>query len=494
MKRPNRNKLSITISAALLIATLAAVRVNADPFNLPDFGSSADTVMSSAEERQLGRAFMRSVRKSLPVIDDPLLTDYLQDLGTRLTSASGAATGNFTFFFIDQSVVNAFAGPDGYIGIYSGLVTTSQSEAELAAVVAHEIAHVTQRHLMRAFEDQQRLSGPATALLIAAAILGAQVDANLGAAAIAGVQAATVQRQINFTRQNEEEADRVGITALAVAGFDPFAMPGFFQRLSKASRSYENNAPDFLLTHPVTANRIADALARAEHYNHKQRPDDLRFHLARARLRELNKRDPKKAATHFKSNLDAGRYRNRTAETYGYALALSRLEQYAEARDLARNLLEQHPNLAEFIILDARLDAKLGAQNDAIRKLQTAVGLRPDNLPLRVAYAEALNTAGKHQRALATLEDAVRLQRGSAQIYQLMSDAAFKSGKKAATHRYRGEKLYEQGDLEPAIRQMQLALKIRGLGFHEASEIQVRLSALEKEQADEKKKKKMKKS
>jgi len=424
------------------------------------------------------------------VIDDPLLTDYLQNLGSRLASAAGAGTGSFSFFFINRPVVNAFAGPDGYIGIYSGLVLTSQSEAELASVVAHEIAHVTQRHLMRAVEDQQRLSGPATALLIAAAFLGAQVNANLGAVAIAGVQAAAVQRQINFTRQNEEEADRIGIAALAEAGFDPFAMPGFFERLSKASRTYENNAPEFLRTHPVTTNRIADALARAERYGHKQRPDDLRFHLARARLRELDYKDPKQAAGHFKTNLDAGRYRNRTAETYGYALALSRLGQNATARNLARNLLGQYPNQIEFIILDALLDTKLGARDDAIRNLQTAVGLHPDNLPLRVAYAEALAAAGAHKRALATLEDAVRLRRGSARVYQLMADAALKSGKKAATHRYRGEKLYEQGDLEPAIRQMQLALKTRGLGFHEASEIQVRLSALEAELASEKKKKK----
>jgi predicted Zn-dependent protease len=445
--------------------------------------------MTTAEERQLGRAFMRSVRKALPVLDDPLLDDYLQGLGNRLAAASGAGAGNFTFFFIDQPAVNAFAGPDGHIGIYSGLVTTAQSEGELAAVIAHEIAHVTQRHLMRAFEDQKRLSIPTTALMVAAAILGAQVDANLGAAAIAGVQAASAQRQVNFTRQNEEEADRIGISALASAGFDPFAMPGFFERLSKHSRNYENNAPEFLRTHPVTANRIADALARAERYGHKQRPDDLRFHLSRARLRDHGYKDAKKAAAHFKSNLDAGRYRNKSAETYGYALALSRSGRRAAARDLARNLLEQHPNHAEFIILDAQLDAKLGETETAIRKLRTAVGLRPDNLPLRVAYAEVLTAASQYARALATLEDAVRQRRGSARIYQIMSDAALKSGMKAATHRYRGEKLYNQGDLEPAIRQMELALRTPGLGFHETSEIQVRVRALkaEKERQEERK-------
>jgi predicted Zn-dependent protease len=202
----------VSFLLALLVGLLVTgVAPRADPFKLPDFGSSADTLMSSAEERQLGKAFMRSVRKALPVLDDALLTDYLEDLGNRLVAASGSGSGPFTFFFIDQPMVNAFAGPDGQIGVFAGLVTTSETESELAAVIAHEIAHVSQRHLMRAFEDQRQIAGPATLLLIAAAILGAQVDANMGATAIAGIQGLALQRQFNFTRHYEEVADRFGI-------------------------------------------------------------------------------------------------------------------------------------------------------------------------------------------------------------------------------------------------------------------------------------------
>ncbi len=480
----------VSFLLALLVGLLVTgVAPRADPFKLPDFGSSADTLMSSAEERQLGKAFMRSVRKALPVLDDALLTDYLEDLGNRLVAASGSGSGPFTFFFIDQPMVNAFAGPDGQIGVFAGLVTTSETESELAAVIAHEIAHVSQRHLMRAFEDQRQIAGPATLLLIAAAILGAQVDANMGATAIAGIQGLALQRQINFTRHNEEEADRIGITALADAGFDPFAMAGFFERLGKSSHTSDTSAPEFLRTHPVTPNRIADALARAEQFGHKQRADDLRFHLSRARLRELGYKDPTKAVAHFRANLNSGRLRNRTAETYGLALALLRLGQTQEARPLAAGLAQDHPNLAEFIVLDARIDTRLGAHEEAVRKLQTAVGLNPDNQPLRVAYAEALMAAGKPDRALATLEGAVRLRPGTASLYQLMSDAALKSGKKAATYRYRGESLYLQGDLEPALHQLQLALRAPGIGFHEASEIQVRIDALAEEQKEAEKSK-----
>ncbi|MEA3274973.1 MAG: M48 family metalloprotease [Pseudomonadota bacterium] len=477
-------RLALILSAVVVCVSAPVPQVNGQQFTLPDFGSSADLVMSATEERRLGKAFMQSVRASLPVIDDPLLTDYLETLGNRLVAASGTGSGRYTFFFIDESTINAFAGPDGYIGVFSGLVLASQSESELAAVMAHEIAHVTQRHLMRSFEDQQRMSLPATAALIAAAILGAQVDSNLGAAALAGIQAAATQRQINFTRENEKEADRVGISTLAAADFDPYAMPGFFERLSKASRTYENNAPEFLRTHPVTTNRIADALGRANGYGHKQRPDDLRFHLVRARLREISYSRPEKAIAHFRSTLQGKRYRDESAEHYGYALALARDGQIGSAREQTNGLLAEHPNQPEFLILDAQLDVKSGKGADAARKLRTNIGLRPSNVPLRVAYAEALMAAGQPSQALATLEEVVRRSPGNAFVYKLMSDAAGKSGRKATTHRYRAEYHYAQGDLEPAIRQLEIALKKPGLSFHEASKVQVRLDAFREEQEE----------
>ncbi len=478
----------MSVRVPLLFLILFSAQIWADPFALPDFGSTADTLLSAREERALGRAFMQKVRKSLPVLEDPLLNDYLQDLGKRLVQAADASNRAFHFFFIDRPWVNAFAGPDGYIGVYAGLLLTSQSESELAAVLAHEIAHVTQRHLLRALEDQQRFSGPTLALMIAAAILGAQVDSNVGAAALAGIQAASLQHQINFTRHNEEEADRLGIQALAKAGFDPYAMAGFFQRLARHSRTYGNDAPEFLRTHPVTANRIADALARADRYGHKQRPDDLRYHLARARLRVLGYQDPQKALAYFKTNLQAGRYRNRTAEIYGYALSLVRAHRKAEAKPWVKTLREQYPNQAAFLILDA----KLSPPEAGIRMLRTAVGLRPDHLPLRVAYAELLTRAGKAEEALATLKGLLRFHRGNAYLYGLMEDAALKAGKKAATHRYRGEKLYHQGDLKAAIQQLELALRTPGIGFHEAAEIQARLLKMRAEQKAQKKEHKKK--
>jgi len=473
--------LAVAIALTLLFSTTRSL---AQPIDLPDFGSSADRVISSAQERRLGKEFMKSVRRALPVIDDPLLTDYLENLGNRLVAASATGGGRYNFFLIEKPTINAFAGPDGHIGIFSGLVLAGENEGELAAVMAHEIAHVTQRHLIRSFEDQKRSSIPATAALIAAAILGAQVDADLGVAAVAGIQAAAVQRRINFTREHEKEADRIGIATLAAAGFDPYAMPGFFERLARASRIHEISAPEFLRTHPVTSGRTADALGRADGYGHKQRPDALRFHLVRARLRERSFSNARQAITRFRSQLKSKRYRNETAVRYGYALGLARGNRIRAARAVVDGLLARHPNQAEFIILGAQLDAKTGAGGRAIKTLQTAVGLRPSNIPLRVAYADLLMASGHPARALKTLEDIACRRPGKALIYQKMSDAALKSGKRAATHRYRAEKSYAEGDLETAIRQFEIALRQPGLSYHDAAGIQARLDALQQEGKD----------
>jgi len=476
---------SLTPAVAVVLALLfPATWSPARQLHLPDFGSSADLVMSSAQERRLGREFMKSVRKALSVIEDPILTDYLEGLGNRLVAASFTGAGRYNFFFIENPTINAFAGPGGHIGVFSGLVLASENESELAAVLAHEIAHVTQRHLIRLFEDQKRLSIPATAALIATTILGAQVDADLGAAAAASIQAATLQRQINFTRENEKEADRIGIATLAAAGFDPYAMPGFFERLARTSRTHEINAPEYLQTHPVTSSRIAEALGRADRYGYKQRPDDLRFHLVRARLRARSFSNAQKAIVHFRSQLESKRYRNETAVRYGYALGLARDNRIRAARAVAGELITRHPNQAEFIILEARIDAESGARDHALKTLQTAVGLRPSNIPLRIAYADILMAAGHPARALTTLEEIVRRRPGQALIYQQMSDAALKAGQKAATHRYRAEKFYAKGDLEPAIHQLEIALRQPGLSYHDASGIQVRLDTIKREAKD----------
>jgi predicted Zn-dependent protease len=460
--------------------------LSADAYRLPDMGSSSDSMMTLSAEARLGRVFMRSVRNALPVSDDPLATSYIESLGNALVKADRTAGGNFTFFLIDQPVVNAFAGPGGYIGVYGGLILAAETESELAAVMAHEIAHVTQRHLMRSFEDQSKLSIPTMGLMIAAAILGAQISPDAGAAAIAGVQAASIQRRINFTRDNEKEADRIGIQTLAGAGHDPFAMAGFFERLSKATRVYETSAPEFLRTHPVTADRISDSLGRAESFGVRQRPDSIGFLLTRAKLRERAYQRAEQSVAHFENTLREGRYRMEVAERYGYALALQRARRHREAKVEAQKLLEAHPSQAEFVVLDAELDLALGNSSDALTHLKQAVSLFPSQWPLRVSYAEALMAAGQPARAVDELKAVARLRPENAMLYEMIVQAATKAGDQVNVDRYRAEKLYVEGDLEPAIRHLELALRRRNVPYHDAAQIQVRLDAWREEEREEK--------
>jgi predicted Zn-dependent protease len=468
---------------ALLAASLVLVpSLRADNTTpLPDIGGSADALITPAEEQRLGRAFMRSVRRSLPVMDDPLLTEYIESLGQRLLTNADRGGRQFHFFLIDESVVNAFAGPAGHIGVYSGLILATESESELAAVVAHEISHVTQNHLLRAYENASQMSGPMTALVIAAIILGGAVSSDLGMAAAAGAQAAAVQQQINFTRGNEQEADRVGIAVLAESGFDPHAMPAFFERLSKASRLYENNAPEFLRTHPVTSNRVADAMGRAGSYPYKQQPDDLDYDLLHASLRQRTFETSREAVDHFKTTLEQGRYRREAAQRYGYALSLLRDKQPAGALELARQLLKQDPTRTAYLLLEARALADQDKKAAAVEDLSVALDLFPGNYPLSHYYAELTLELGQPAKAARALDLALERRPEEPQLHQLRSQAASAAGDSAAAHLHMAEVHVLNGRLESAEQLLEVALRNEKFDYYDSEKLLAQLRQIKAE-------------
>jgi len=476
----------------LLLGLLLAVApsLRAERIALPDIGASAGSLISPQEERNLGREFMRSVRRSLPVMDDPLLAEYIEGLGQRLASQADGGHRRFHFFLVDRPVINAFAGPGGHIGIFAGLILATESESELASVVAHEIAHVTQQHLVRAFEDASRMSAPTAALLVAAILLGSAVSGEAGMAAAAGVQAAAIQRQLNFTRQNEKEADRVGIKTLAAADFDPTAMPVFFERMAKASRLYESGAPALLRTHPVTTNRIADALGRAGDFPYRQRPDDLNYFLVRAALRERSFSSPKQAVTHFAGTLKQGRYRNKEAERYGYALALLRNHRPKQARAEARKLLSKAPRNIAYLLLDARIKAELGQVKGALKSVAKALKLFPGNYPLASYYAELSLEHGSPKKAKKVLDRALKRRPDEPSLYRLRSRAEAKLGQKAEAHLDLAEAHYLDGQLERAEQQLEVALRTEKFDFYQSSRLQAKLDRIKEELKAEKERKK----
>lgn len=473
----------LNLPAHVLLGFLVCVvpSMRAENIALPDIGASAGSLLTPAEEQRLGRRFMRSVRASLPVVDDPLLTQYIEGLGQRLLTHADKGRRNFHFFFIDQPLVNAFAGPAGHIGVYSGLVLATESESELASVVAHEIAHVTQDHLLRAFENASQMSGPMMALMLAAIVLGATVSGDAGIAAAAGVQAAGVQQQINFTRENEKEADSVGIAILAGGGFDPHAMPAFFERLSRASRLYENNAPEFLRTHPVTSNRIADAMARAGAYPYKQQPEDPDYFLVRAILRETAFDNPKEAVKHFRSTLEQGRYRDKAAQQYAYVLALLRDGQAAAARERARPLIASAPTRIAYVLLDARTLAAVGDTDKALRGLSAALDLFPGNYPLTRYHAELSLAHQRHEGVTQRLDQALERRPDEPVLLKLRSRAAVAVGKDAEAHLYLAEAHYLNDQLERAQQLLEVGLRGEDLNFYSASKLQAKLQEVKDE-------------
>ncbi len=453
---------------------------------LPEIGDPSGNLLSPAQERRLGQAFMRQIRASQPVIDDPLMNSYIQRLGQRLVTASDAVGRNFHFFLIRSSQINAFAGPGGYIGIYTGLITTTQSESELASVVAHEIAHVTQNHLLRSFDAAQRMSLPMAALAIAALVLGAATDnAAAGLAAASGIRAGMAQQQINFTRSNEEEADSFGIKALAKAGYDPQAMPTFFERMGRATRLYDNGElPEFLRSHPVTTNRIADARGRASAYPYRQRPDSLDYHLLRARLRSAEFDTPKEAVTFFRNTLASHRYRNEEADRYGYVLALTEARRYREAKKELNKLLRARPTEIAYLVAQADLLARQGKETKGAEVLRDALDLYPGSYPLTIYYSRLLLDLGRAGEALGLLQEQLQGRWSEeAQLYKLLARAAGAAGEKALGHRYLSDYYYQIGALEPAARQLQIALKDEELNYYDRAQLAARLRMIQDELA-----------
>ena len=456
MKRTIRKGLMLALYAT---ATFAAGTVSADDLNLPDMGSPADAILSQNDEAQIGRAIMRDIRQSGQVIEDPLITEYVNEIGNRIGAQSNDGDFSFTFFVIDDPRINAFALPGGYIGIHTGLLEATRSEDELAGVIAHEIAHVTQRHIARAIHANSRQSIISTAIMLGAMIAGAaggSSDVMQAGAAVA--QGASAQAQINFTRSNEYEADRVGIASLAGAGFDPYGMASFFEVMSRQTISNpDQRAPEFLRTHPVTTSRIAEARNRARDYDVEARDDSISYGIARIRSKILG----------FDSPLEAVAWSERRPyqmqnelERYGRALAYLRAGKYLEALDIIEYLIKQDPTVIAYHIALGDNYILLGQHDEAIEVYENALSLFPRNVPLVIAWSERQLELGRADEAHTLLLDLLNNVPPTPDQVRLIARAASNAGENAESLYYLSEYRLMIGDLVGGIRYLQQALRL----------------------------------
>ncbi len=444
---------------------------------LPDLGDSSQSVLSLQQERQLGESIMRQIRASRQYLDDPEVTDYISALGYRLVAQSPNAEQRFEFFVVDDNSINAFALPGGFIGTHTGLITTAQSESELAAVLGHEIAHVTQRHIARLFQ-QQKQAGIASLAALALAILAARSSPDLASAAMAGAQYATIQTQLNFTRDNEREADRIGVQILERAGFDPAAMPVFLDRMQRAYRVYETGAPSYMRTHPHTYERIADVQSRVDALGYRQIPDSLDFQFVRARLQVLAG-SPREAIAHYEHILAEKKTVHEAAARYGLTMALLEGKETQRALEQARRLQKEVPGNPMAQALVARVLLAAGQRKEAFALYEESLRTHPARRGLIFGYAEALMDAGRAEDALAVVTRAERILPPDYRLYQLEARAHLALGQRLQQHRAQAEAYLLRGSVPAAIEQLQIGLRSGDGDYFQLSSAEARLKELQ---------------
>ena len=396
--------------------------------DLPDIGESTGTILSPEFERRLGQAFLNQIRRQTDINYDPEVETYIQSIGYRLVAQSDNSSQLFTFFIINEPAINAFAAPGGIVGINAGTIINSESESELAGVMAHEIAHVTQRHMARSVEMSQKMSIPMMAAMLGAILIATQ-NADAGAAAISAVQGVSAQAQINFTRGNEEEADRVGMQLLRRADFNPEGMPRFFEKLQKNS-IYAAQAPEFLRTHPLTSNRIADSLARIDPSDAlNSYHESLSYQLIRTKLIVKSHSDPDAAVRYYSDRLSNREFSDDVNVTrYGLALAYMEDRDYDPATEILDDLLSKDNNNTSFLLARADVEVQRGNYTEAVKIYERMDKLFPDYRPLILSYANTLLKAEQPEEAKEILSSYSRYHTPDITYYTYLARAEAESG------------------------------------------------------------------
>jgi predicted Zn-dependent protease len=454
--------------------------------NLPNLGDAEREELSPQNERKLGEQIMRDIRRNPDYLDDAPVLEYLNNFGTGLVASRpevrGEAGFDFTFFAVRDPVLNAFALPGGFIAVHSALVLATQNESELASVLAHEIGHVAQRHIARMLGNQRQDSLIPLAGMVLAA-LASRASPDLAVASVLGSQGVAVQRQLNFSREAEREADRVGLQILSGGGFDTSGMVTFFGRMQSASRGYTDAAPAYLRSHPMTTERIADIQSRIRDQRYRQHADSLDFQLMRARLRVLHDDTPqgwREAANFFDNQLLEKNRASTIAAKYGAAVIALRQRDTAKAQTLlqeVRGLTQSPPALPRSAMLSSLgIEIKLAANQpaEALKEADAARNQFPLSRGMARQYADALIAAGRHEDALRYLRDQAQLYRSEPQLQERLAKAYAAQGKQALQHLALAESYALSGSLPSALEQLSIARRAPDASFYDQAVIDAR--------------------
>lgn len=469
----------------LLLPLLCSLALTCRAEGLPDLGDVSQEMISPQQERQIGEQSMFQIRADKSYLDDAEIADYLNQLGDLLVANSGEPSQPFEFFAINDNAVNAFAMPGGFIGVNTGLMLLAQNESELASVLGHEIAHVTQHHLARMVAGQKYDSLAAMAA-IAVAIIAARNNPQAATAAIYGAQGGAMQRQLNFTRTHEMEADRIGLSTLERSGFDTRAMPAFFERMQRATRLLEGNTPSYLRTHPVTAERIADVGNRVQQLPFHLVPDSLNFQLVRAKLIATLK-TPAEAIAFFTSAMGEQKFGNPVANRYGLAIALLRNKQEKLAAQEFITLQNQASTNAMITTLAGKIKRLDPQEKNIAGFYRAATRNFPQHRALVYDYAEVLLQDRRFEDALKLLNEQVLTHGNDAHLYELQAKTFAALGRTQEEHHALAYNSILHGNLRSAIEQLELA-KQSGNDYYELSTIESELKQFKEIAAAQRKK------
>ena len=473
MRNITFRKLIILLTCFSLPIIASSQSVNSDKNKLPEIGVVASDTITIDKEVLVGNAIMRQLRGQAPIIHDPVLNEYIQDLGNKLVVQADNAKFPFTFFTLNNSTINAFAFFGGHVGIHSGLITQADSESELASVFAHEVAHVTQRHLARASQAQKR-SAPLQIASLIGGILLAMADPEAGIAAISAGNAGAAQSRINYTRNMEQEADNIGIAMLARAGFDPQGAPTFFGKLAVQNRGSSKEL-EFLRTHPVPENRISETRARAATYGSRSVPPSLQFQLAKARVIARYEGNPQRNISYFAYQLQNQQYVIKEAALYGLALSYFEAEQYASAYQILSELLASQPE--NLFYLDAMTDVYIQRNTPklAIELLKPLWRFKPQNKVLALNLANAMIKDQQFAPAIQILRDILLVDPEHYLSYTLLIDAYTGSGQKREMYKASAERFSLVLAYPQAIDELNFAYNETGEDFLEKQRIKARI-------------------
>lgn len=471
---------TLCLSVLIGSASQSFAQSNGNRNDLPEIGVVASDAISLDKEQQIGAILMRQLRGQAPLVSDPLLEEYIQDVGNRLVVEAESVRFPFTFFLINNPEINAFAFFGGHIGVHTGLIYHANTESELASVLAHEIAHVTQRHIARRIQSQQR-SSPLQIASMLGGILLALADTEAGIAAISASNAASQQAAINYTRSNEKEADRIGMRILSNSGYDPRAAASFFSIMAAKYR-IRSKPPQFLLTHPLPESRIADARSRAASLPARRVPPSLSFHLAKARILARFYGNTKNNILYFENQIKKQEYVFRAAADYGLALSFMRAEDYVNADKIISRLMKYDPE--NLFYLDAATDIALGQEqfDIAIELLTKHAERTPRNRVLTLNLANAAMQQGDFAKATRLLKDYLLVNPDHLLTHQLLSDAYAENRQLLEMHQSKAEVYALVAAYPRAIDELQHAYNYAADRKLEKQRIRARIDQLREEQ------------